>query len=78
MTDIEKKVIECCADAYGVGADTITLATDIREEISNQSMRMIAFLSGIEDALDVVIEIREAGNLKTVQEFADRVAELLA
>ena len=31
-------VIEAAADAYGVDAASITLATDIREDLSNESM----------------------------------------
>lgn len=77
MTDTEAKVIECLADAYDTDASAITLDTDIREQISNQSMKMIAFISNIEDALDVEIQLREAGNLITVRDFVNRVNELL-
>lgn len=77
MTEIEAKVIACCADAYGVEESSINLDTNIREDISNQSMKMIAFVSNIEDELDVKIQIREAGELFTVRDFVNRVSERL-
>lgn len=77
MTEIEAKVIACCADAYGVDESEITVDTNIREDISNQSMKMIAFISNIEDELDVKIQMREAGNLFTVRDFVNRVNELI-
>lgn len=76
MTEIEEKVIACAAEAYMVDADTITLDTDIRVDLSNQSMKMIAFISGIEDELDVTIEIREASTLNTIRDFVNKVNEL--
>lgn len=76
MNEIEVKVIACAADAYDVDAATITLDTNIREEISNQSMKMIAFISNIEDELDVKVQLRDAGNLITIRDFVNRINEL--
>lgn len=73
--DVVKTVIACAAEAYGVDEETITLDTDIREDLSNQSMKMIAMLAGIEEELDVTIEIPEAGNLNTIREFVLRIKE---
>lgn len=64
-------VIDCAAEAYGVDAGDITPDTDIREDLSNQSMKMIAMLAGIEEELDVTIEIPEAGEMNTIREFAE-------
>ena len=71
--EIVKTVISCAAEGYDVDEATITLATDIREDLSPESMKMIVMLSGIEDALDVVIEIPEAGNLNTIADFVNAV-----
>lgn len=76
MNEIEAKVIACAADAYDVDAATITMDTNIREEISNQSMKMIAFISNIEDELDVKVQLRDAGNLITIRDFVNRINEL--
>ncbi len=72
MTAIEQKVLECAAEAYNVDISSISLATNIREEISNKSLMMIAFVSTSEDELDVEIEIHETGSLISIQDVVDR------
>lgn len=66
-------VIECAADAYGVDAAGLTLATDIREELANESMKMIVMISEIEDELGASIELRDAANLMTIGDFVNAV-----
>lgn len=75
--EITKTVIVCAADAYGVDASEITPATDIREDLSNESMKMIVMISSIEEETDVTIEIQEASLLNTIQDFVDKVKERL-
>ena len=77
LDDVAKAVIEAAADAYGVDASGITLATDIREDLSNESMKMIVMISTIEDQLNVTIEIQEASNLNTIGDFVAVVRERL-
>ena len=77
LDDVAKTVIEAAADAYGVDASGITLATDIREDLSNESMKMIVMISTIEDQLNVTIEIQEASNLNTIGDFVSVVRERL-
>lgn len=74
---IEEKVIECAADAYEVDESIITLATDIRDDLSNQSLKMIAFISSIEDELGANIDLRDAGKMSTIADFVEKVKELL-
>ena len=76
LTVIEQKVIECAAEAYQVDASKITLDTDVREELSSQSMKLVAFISVIEDELDAEISMRDAAQLKTIRDFAQRVVEM--
>lgn len=73
--EITKTVIACAADAYGVDASAITPATDIREELSNESMKMIVMISSIEDETNVTIEIQEANHLFTIADFINVVRE---
>ena len=74
---IKNTVIQCAADAYGVDASTITPDTDIREQLSNQSLKLVAFISGIEDELNVTVHLREAGKLKTIRDFIIKVNQLV-
>lgn len=71
--EITKTIIKCAAEGYDVEESSITLATDIREDLSSESMKMIVMLSNIEEALDVVIEIPEAGSLNTIADFVNTV-----
>ena len=70
-------VIDAAADAYGVDVSQITLATDIREDLSNESMKMIVMISTIEDELNMTIEIQEASLLNTIADFVNKVRERL-
>lgn len=76
MKNIEQVIIECAAEAYAVDASAIGLDTDIRNDISNQSLKLVAFISSIEDELNVTIDLGEAAELKTILDFADRVKKL--
>jgi acyl carrier protein len=75
LDEIAQTVIQCAADAYGVDASKITLATDIREDLSNESMKMIVMISSIEDETNVTIEIQEASALMTIADFVNKVRE---
>lgn len=77
VDEIGEIVIACAADAYGVDAAGLTLSTDIREDLSNESMKMIVMISEIEDRLKVTIEIQEASQLNTLGEFTAKVKERL-
>lgn len=76
--DIQEQVIACAANAYMVDASSITPETDIRSELSPKSMQMLAFISGIENELDVSIPMGEATKMKTIAEFIAKVEELSA
>lgn len=75
VDEIALKVIECAAEGYEVDASTITLNTDIREDLSNQSMKMIVMISAIEENLGVTIDIPDAGNMNTIRDFVQAVKD---
>lgn len=77
LDEVAQAVIAAAADAYGVDESEITLATDIREDLSNESMKMIVMISTIEDELNVTIEIQEASLLNTIADFVGKVRERL-
>ncbi len=73
--EVAQTVIRCAAESYGVDAGGLTLATDIREDLSNESMKMVVMISQIEDELGVTIEIQEASLLNTLGDFVDKAKE---
>ena len=75
VDEVTKVVIDAAAEAYDVDPSAITPDTDIREDLSPQSMKMIVMLSSIEEALDITIDITEAGELNTIAEFVAKVKE---
>ena len=62
-------VMVSAADAYSVDLEKLTMETDIREDLSNESMKMIVMISTIEEELGVTIEIQEASLLNTLGDF---------
>lgn len=73
--NIEEKVISAAAEAYGVDQSTITVDTNVREQLSSKSLKLLVFISNIEEQLDVRIEIRDAAKLITIGDFVDRVRQ---
>ncbi|MCI8895422.1 MAG: acyl carrier protein [Lachnospiraceae bacterium] len=73
--EVARTVFACAAEAYGVDESELTLETDIREDLANESMKMIVMISQIEDELDVEIEIQEASLLNTLEDFINKVKE---
>ncbi len=78
VSNIEKKVIEFASMIYRVDEDSITCATNIAEDLSRQSIKLVAFLSLIEDEFDVMIELRTAMGIATIGDFVDKIAEMVA
>lgn len=76
--EIAKKVIECASAGYEIDESEISLKSDIRMDLSNQSIKMIIMISEIEDALGVTIEITEAANLVTIEDFVRLVKSKLS
>lgn len=75
--DIEKSVIGQAATVYNVDAERITLDTVIREELSNKSIQLIAFVSSLEEEFGVTIEFHEAGALKTISDFVNKIKGMI-
>ena len=75
IDEIAKTVIACAAEAYDIPEADITLETDVREDLGNQSLKMIVMLSEITERLDVSIEITEAGAMNTIGDFVKAVRD---
>lgn len=77
--DKDDPVVQCvlrsAAEAYGADVGTLSLSTDIREDLSNESMKMIVMISEVEDELGVTIEIQEASLLNTLEDFVNKAKE---
>ncbi len=74
--NVEETVIKLAGMSFRKDPESITPATNIREELSNKSIMMLGFISAIENELDVAIPLSEANNMTTIQDFIDKVQEL--
>ena len=77
IDEIAMSVMVAAAEAYSVDLEKLTMETDIREDLSNESMKMIVMISTIEEELGVTIEIQEASLLNTLGDFKEKVIERL-
>ena len=77
MDDITNKVIECAAMVYEVEESEISPETDIREDLSAQSIKIIAFIGGLEEAFGIMIDFVDAGELVTIGDFVNKIKEYM-
>lgn len=77
MTDMESKIIRAAATGFCVDESRVTMDTAVKD-LSRDSIRLVAFLSNIDEEFGVYINPRTAMGWKTVREFADYVKGKLA
>jgi acyl carrier protein len=71
---LEEKVIGFFAITFQKEAKALSRETLIKEELGGTSMKMVALVSLVENELDVMIPLPEAGKFKTIGEVIDRLA----
>ncbi len=75
--ELEAKIIELVANSYNADPEALTMATNIREELSSVSVLMVGLISEIENELDVMIQLADAATCATIGDLVDKVeAEL--
>ena len=75
--ELEQKVIELVAMAYGKDASEVTLETRFAEDLGGASIQMVGLVSEIENELDVIVHLKVAAACKTVADLVDKVEEQL-
>lgn len=76
--EVEKKVIECFGTAYKKDPASISLTTNIYEELSNKSILMVGLVGRLEDELDILISLPDASKMKTVGDMVNKVCVMLS
>ena len=75
--ELEAQIIEMIATIYNKDADTLSVDTDMREELKGSSVLMVGLVSEIENELDVMIQLADAAACVTIGDLVDKVeAEL--
>ncbi|MCI7741935.1 MAG: acyl carrier protein [Clostridiales bacterium] len=73
---IFEKVQKALAEQFEVSPDTITLDTNLVDDLGADSLDVVELIMSIEDEFGVSISDEEAANLITVQKIVDFVEKL--
>ena len=73
---IFEKVQKALAEQFEVSPDTITLDTNLVDDLGADSLDGVELIMSIEDEFGVSISDEEAANLVTVQRIVDYVEKL--
>ena len=73
---IFEKVQRALAEQFEVSPDTITLDTNLIDDLGADSLDVVELIMSIEDEFGVSISDEEAANLVTVQRIVDYVEKL--
>lgn len=71
--ELEAKIISFFATTYDQEASALSMDTKIKEELSSSSMLMVSLVSTIENEIDVMIPLPDAGKFKTIGDVVDMV-----
>lgn len=75
--ELERKIIEMVASAYGKKPEELTVDTKFKVELNGASIYMVGLVSEIENELDVLVSLPIASACKTIGELIDKVEEEL-
>ncbi|MGM9549994.1 MAG: acyl carrier protein [Faecousia sp.] len=75
--ELEEKVIEMVAMAYGKDAAELTVNSTFKEDLKGASIQMVGLVSELENELDVMVSLQDASACATIGELVDKVEEEL-
>jgi len=75
--ELEEKVIELVAMAYGKDAGDLTVNTSFKDDLKGASIQMVGLVSELENELDVMVSLQVASACATIGELVDKVEEEL-
>ena len=75
--ELEAQIIEMIATIYNKDVESLSVETNMREELTGSSVLMVGLVSEIENELDVMIQLSDAAACVTIGDLVDKVeAEL--
>lgn len=75
--EVEKKVIEIIAEQLGRDADSITMSSDISNDLGADSLDAAELMIAFEEAFDTDIEEESAQNFSTVGDVVEQIVKQL-
>lgn len=73
--ELEAKVIEMVAMAYGKDAADLSVNSSFKEDLKGASIQMVGLVSELENELDVTVSLQEASACATISQLVDKVEE---
>ena len=74
---IFEKVRDILAEQLELDPETITLDTNIIEDLDADSLDFVEMITSIEDEFDIVITDEKVGDFKTVRQVVDYLETLI-
>lgn len=75
--ELEAKVIELVAMAYGKDAAELSVGSTFKEDLKGASIQMVGLVSELENELDVMVALQDAAACETIGDLVDKVEEEL-
>lgn len=75
--ELEAKVLEMVAMAYGREVSELTLDSSFKNDLKGASVQMVGLVSELENELDVMIALCDAATFETIGDLIDMVEEEL-
>lgn len=75
--ELEEKVIEMVAMAYGKDAAELSVDSTFKDDLKGASIQMVGLVSELENELDVMVSLQDASACATIGELVDKVEEEL-
>ena len=72
-----EKVRDILAEQLEIDPETITLDTNIIEDLDADSLDFVEMITSIEDEFDIVITDEKVGDFKTVRQVVDYLETLI-
>ena len=73
--ELEAKVIELVAMAYGKDAADLSVNSTFKDDLKGASIQMVGLVSALENELDVLVSLQAASACATIGELVDKVEE---
>ncbi|MCR4782638.1 MAG: acyl carrier protein [Lachnospiraceae bacterium] len=73
--EVVSNILDYASMAYGRDVSELSEDTRIKEDLGGTSILLVSLVSNIENELDVMLSLSDAGACKTLGEIADRVIE---
>lgn len=70
---IFEQVCGLIAEQFGVSADSLSAQTNLKEELSADSIDVVELIMALEEKFDVTIEDEDVANIETISDIVEYI-----